>query len=187
MRAAIFVALAGLFLTGLLAACGGSVHRPLHMDKRSQVERLATYAYEPTRMTDTAFQYPGFGNQGLFEWRTLSMQIETGSFVERGELVLLAEMHVENRGTREFRWDDYTVYLALHDGEQWRYRMLFSPEKASLIPAGAKRTFRFRTRLASSEAPDQFAFVFQNILGGRDVAFPFHRHVRAKPVSLSAR
>ncbi len=172
-------------LVWLAAACasGSAAGRPSSMARSgqpgaSQVERHATYAYAGTRTTDTAFQYLFAANDGRVEWRTLTLSVKPGAFEEGGELILLVEMSVDNRGSKDFRWDDYTFYLALPDATgDWDYRLLFSSETPDYIKAGERKRLRYRARFPrGATAPRRINLVFQNLLGGKDLAIPFASH-----------
>ena len=139
----------------------------------AQGERV--YPFHATSTTDTRFQNVLVTREGTFEWRTLRITADARALELGTRLTVVLDLDIENIGSSDFRLNDYAVFLGLPLEREWRYRLLFSRSHVDLIPAGESRSLRYSVQLPGHEVPRDYALVFQNILGGRDVAFSFHR------------
>ncbi len=169
MRFAWTFALVGSVVLG--ASCA---HQPEGRDRTFAGETV--YAYAPTTVTEARFQPVVLTSGGSFEWRTLTLDIETRVLEEGNRLSLIFDVVMRNQGARAVRWDDYAAYAGLRDATgDWDYRLLFSNLPAPVIEPGKDARIRYHVHLPGRALPAEYALVLQNVLGGRDVAFPFYR------------
>ena len=166
----------GALLVLWLAACATTDSHITSEYREADPMRHVTRIYEPIELSDPRFRTPPLLEGDRFAWNHLLLNVSTGTFPEDNQMVFLIEVEAKNDGPRPFRWGDYDIMLGLPNMHgDWEYRLLFSRERVSVIPPGESRRLMYSARFPGASEPERYVLIFHNLLGGRDVGFPFAR------------